>query len=76
MKLCQTTLKSNNFEEFKLKKDYGIQKIAHAGYAKGSYQRLFLYNMPVNFYAEYFTNYVSHFSIVFESILNNSCLLL
>ena len=41
MKLCQTTLKSNNFEEFKLKKDYGIQKIAHAGYAKGSYQGYF-----------------------------------
>ena len=28
--------KSKNFEEFKLKKDYWIQKIARAGYAKAS----------------------------------------
>ena len=68
--------KSKNFEEFKLKKDYWIQKIARAGYAKASQQRLFLYNMPVIFYAEYFANYTSHFSFVFESILNHFCLFL
>ena len=36
----------------------------------------FIYNMPVNFYAVFFTNYTSHFSFVYELILNNSCLLL
>ena len=50
--------------------------MSHAGYAKCSYQSLFLYSMPVNFYADNFTNYTLHFNFAFESILNNSCLLL
>ena len=61
--------KSNSFEEFKLKKSYGIQKSVHAGYAKGSFHKLVFYNMLFNFYVAYCITFTSHFYFVnFKSV--------
>ena len=51
-----------------------MQKIEHAGYAKGSYHKFITFLLF--FYVAYFIIFMSHFYFVLELILKQSCLLL
>ena len=51
-----------------------MQKIEHAGYAKGSYHKFITFLLI--FYVAYFIIFMSHFYFVLELILKQSCLLL
>ena len=62
-------------EDFELKKENGIHKTVHAGYAKGSYQKLFFITSLLTFYAAYFITFMSNFYFALQSILNQCCLL-
>ena len=51
-----------------------MQKIEHAGYAKGSYHKFITFLLF--FCVAYFTNFMSHFYFVLELIFKQSGLLL